>query len=92
MYVQQPAVQFRIFVDSQLVTQCPITRFSQEPWRFDVKIPKGCRVIYLGATDNGGRSVLNIADWVDAGFALTKEANLMAAEGVWKDRVRGDGK
>jgi hypothetical protein len=92
MYVQQPAVQFRIFVDGQLVTQSPIMRFSQEPWRFDVKIPKGSRVINLTVTDDGSRSVLNIADWVDAGFVLKKEANLMSEERVWKDRVRRDGK
>jgi hypothetical protein len=74
LYVQQAAVQFRIFVDGQLVTQSPTMRFSQEPWRFDVKIPKGSRIIDLTATDDGVRSVLNLADWVDAGFVLRKEA------------------
>ncbi len=74
MYAQQPVVQFRIFVDGQLAAQSPIIRFSQEPWRFDVKIPKGSRVIDLTATDDGIRSVLNFADWVDAGFVLRKEA------------------
>jgi len=74
MYAQQPAVQFRIFVDGQLSAQSSIMGFSQEPWRFDVKIPKGSRVIDLTATDDGIRSVLNLADWVDAGFVLRKEA------------------
>jgi hypothetical protein len=31
-------------------------------------------VIDLTATDDGIRSVLNLADWVDAGFVLRKEA------------------
>ena len=75
MYAQQPAVQFRIFIDGQLAAQSPIMRFSQEPWRFEVKIPKGSRVIDLTATDDGDRSVLNLADWVDAGFVLKKAAD-----------------
>jgi hypothetical protein len=74
MYTQQPVVQFRIFVDGRLAAESSIMRFSQEPWRFDVKIPKGSRVIDLTATDDGIRSVLNLADWVDAGFVLRKEA------------------
>jgi hypothetical protein len=74
MYTQQPVVHFRIFVDGRLAAESSIMRFSQEPWRFDVKIPKGSRVIDLTATDDGIRSVLNLADWVDAGFVLRKEA------------------
>lgn len=34
----------------------------------------GIRVIDLTVTVNGSRSVLNIADWVAAGFVLKKEA------------------
>jgi len=74
LYAQQPAVQFRIFIDGQLASQSPIMRFSQEPWRFDVKIPKGSRVIDLTVVDNGTRSVLNLADWADAGFVHRKAA------------------
>jgi len=75
MYTQQPLIQFRIFVDGQLAAQSPIMRFSQEPWSFDVKIPNGSRVIDLTASDEGNRSVLNLADWADAGFVLKKGTN-----------------
>jgi hypothetical protein len=74
MYTQQPALQFRIFIDGQQVAQSPLMRFGLEPWRFDVKIPKGSRMMNLVATDDGVRSILNLADWVDAGFVLKKES------------------
>lgn len=35
----------------------------------------GIRVIDLTVTVNGSRSVLNIADWVVAGFVLKKRQN-----------------
>jgi hypothetical protein len=41
-------------------------------WRFDVAIPTGSRQINLTVVDNGQRSVLNLADWVEAGFVLKK--------------------
>jgi hypothetical protein len=40
-----------------------------------VKIPDGSRRINLVITDAGSRSMLDLGDWVDAGFLLKKRAN-----------------
>jgi hypothetical protein len=65
-----PSVQFRVYIDGNLVSQSPILRLGQEPWRFDVKIPERSRLINLVVTDAGSRNPLDLADWVDAGFVL----------------------
>jgi hypothetical protein len=57
---------------SRLASESPIMRLSQEPWRFDVKIPAGSRLINLAVSDAGDRSPLDLADWVDAGFVRKK--------------------
>lgn len=75
LFAQQPSIQFRLFIDGEMVAESPLMRFSQEPWRFDVKIPPGSRVLNLTVTDAGSRSVLNLADWADAGFVLRNAAN-----------------
>jgi hypothetical protein len=59
-----------MYVDGNLQSQSPIMRLSQEPWRFDVKIPPHARLINLVVTDAGSRSPLDLANWVDAGFVL----------------------
>jgi hypothetical protein len=52
-------------------------RLGQEPWRFEVRIPEGSRLINLVVTDADSRSPLDLADWVDAGFTLkSREAGL----------------
>ena len=67
---QQPSVQFRVFIDGELAAESPVMRSSQEPWRFDVQIPRGARRINLTVTDAGSRNLLDLADWADAGFVL----------------------
>ena len=75
MFAQQPRVQFRLFIDGEMVAESPVMRFSQEPWRFDVKIPPGSQLLNLTVTDAGSRSVLDLADWADAGFISRNAAN-----------------
>jgi nicotinamidase-related amidase len=65
-----PSVRFQVYIDGTLASESPIMRLSQEPWRFDVKIPSHSRLINLVLTDAGSRSPLDLADWVDAGFVL----------------------
>ena len=67
-----PSVQFRVYIDGNLTAESPIMRLSQEPWRFDVKIPAHSRLINLVVTDAGSRSPLDLANWVDAGFVLKR--------------------
>lgn len=62
------SVVFRIFIDGEMIAESPVMRISQEPWRFDVKIPEGSRFINLVCMDAGSRTMLDIGDWVDAGF------------------------
>ena len=72
LLAQQPSVQFRIFIDGKQAAESAKLKIGQGPWRFDVKIPEGARQINLTVVDNGRRSVLNLANWVDAGFVLKK--------------------
>jgi hypothetical protein len=66
------SVQFQVYIDGKLASESPIMRIVQEPWRFDVKIPDGSRRINLVITDAGSRSMLDLGDWVDAGFVMKK--------------------
>lgn len=61
-------VQFRVFLDGNLAAESPVMRLLQEPWRFDVRIPAGSRVIALVASGVAGRSPYDVGDWADAGF------------------------
>ena len=73
LLAQQPSVQFRLFIDGQAAAESPPLKLGHEPWRFDVRIPPGSRQINLTVTDAGSRSVLDLADWVEAGFVLKKK-------------------
>jgi len=68
--VMHCSVVFRVFIDGKMLAESPVMRISQEPWRFDVKIPSGSRFINLVCMDAGSRSLLDVGDWVDAGFCL----------------------
>ena len=68
------SVVFKVFIDGKLGAESPVMRISQEPWRFDVRIPKGSRRINLVATDAGSRSACDLANWADAGFILKGSA------------------
>lgn len=72
--VMHCSVVFKVFIDGRLAAESPVVRISQEPWRFDVKIPAGARRINLAVTDAGSRSTLDLANWVDAGFVLKGRA------------------
>jgi hypothetical protein len=65
-----PSVVLKVFLDGKLATESPVMRISQEPWRFDVKIPEGARQIDLVAVDADSRSPYDLANWVEAGFVL----------------------
>jgi nicotinamidase-related amidase len=62
------SVVFRLFIDGKQVAESPVMRISQEPWRFDVEIPRGSRLINLVCMDAGSRNLLDYGNWVDAGF------------------------
>ena len=84
----QPRAVFKVFIDGKLVAESPVMWISQEPWRFDVKIPAGGRKINLVAADMENRNVLNLANWTEAGFILKGEAKSKAptekAAEVWE--------
>ena len=63
---------------------------GHEPWRFDVRIPPGSRQINLTVTDAGSRSVLDLADWVEAGFVLKKNGTAQASSVPWDEPVDPD--
>lgn len=65
-----PSVVFHVYVDGQFAEQSPVMRISQSPWRFDVPLPRGARVITLSVTDAGDRSPYDLANWVNTGFVL----------------------
>ena len=65
-----PSVVLKVFIDGELAAESPVMRISQEPWRFDVKIPEGARQINLVATDADSRSPCDLANWAEAGFVL----------------------
>jgi hypothetical protein len=61
-------VVFKVFVDGREVASSPVMRISEQPWRFDVKLPPGAERISLCATDAGDGNREDLANWVDAGF------------------------
>jgi hypothetical protein len=62
------SVVFRLFIDGKQAAESPVMRISQEPWRFDVEIPQGSRLINLVCMDAGSRNMLDYGNWIDAGF------------------------
>ena len=67
-----PSVVFKVFIDGKQVAASPVMRISENPWRFDVPIPRGSRRISLIATDAGDGNREDRANWVDAGFVKTR--------------------
>jgi hypothetical protein len=63
-----PAVVFKVFIDGQLMAESPVVRISQEPWRFDVPIREGSRMINLVCSNARERNGLDLGCWVNAGF------------------------
>jgi hypothetical protein len=86
-----PSVVFRAFLDGKLAAESPVMRVSQEPWRFNVEIPKGSRTIALAATDAGDGNRHDLADWANAGFLCEgweKRPQTMPVPGYWEQDGR----
>jgi nicotinamidase-related amidase len=62
------SVVFRLFIDGVMMAESPVMRITQEPWRFDIEIPKGSRRLNIVCMDAGSRNILDYGNWVDAGF------------------------
>lgn len=85
------SVVFKVFIDGKPVAESPVMRISQEPWRFDVKLPGGARQINLVATDAGSRSPYDLANWADAGFVLKGSRGrppTVRVPGYWENNGR----
>ena len=65
-----PSVIFKIYINGELADESPTVRISQEPWRFEVKIPSGSRTISLVAVPGYTNSYENFVNWVDVGFLV----------------------
>jgi nicotinamidase-related amidase len=65
------SVVFKVFIDGKLSAESPVMLLSQEPWRFDIKIPQGSRQLNIVCMDAGSRNLLDYGNWVNAGF-ITK--------------------
>jgi hypothetical protein len=91
MMAMHASVVFQVFLDGRLAAESPVMRISQEPWRFDVKIPDGARRIDLVATDAGSRSPYDLANWAMAGFIRKGSAGrppTVLVPGYWEQDGR----
>ena len=68
-----PSVVFKVLFDGVLAAESPVMRMQQEPWRFQVAIPKGSRLMELVVTDAGDGPREELANWVNAGLVLPPE-------------------
>ncbi|MBM3848168.1 MAG: hypothetical protein FJ405_18010, partial [Verrucomicrobia bacterium] len=75
-----PHVVFKVVIDGRVAAESPVMRISQEPWRFNVPIPPGSRVISLAAAHVGEFNPGELVQWVDAGFALKPGATWTTPE------------
>jgi hypothetical protein len=69
-----PSVVFKVFIDGREAASSPVMRIAFQPWRFDVKIPPGSRVISVTTIDAGNGNKEDMANWVDCGFVLRVNA------------------
>lgn len=67
-----PSVIFKIFIDGKAAAASPVMRIAEQPWRFDVKVPPGSRIISLATTDAGNGNKEDLANWVNCGFVLKR--------------------
>jgi trehalose utilization protein len=63
-----PSVVFKVFFDGREAATSPVMRIAVLPWRFDVPIPRGTKIISLAVTDAGDGNKEDRANWVNAGF------------------------
>jgi hypothetical protein len=71
-----PSVVFKVFIDGREMASSPVMRISFQPWRFDVEIPPGSRVISLTTTDAGNGNKFDFANWVNCGFMTSDTVKL----------------
>ncbi|MCY2991224.1 MAG: NPCBM/NEW2 domain-containing protein [Planctomycetota bacterium] len=69
-----PSVVFRVFIDGQEAAASPVMRITFQPWRFDVPIPPGSKIISLATMDGGNGNQEDLANWVNCGFILKQGA------------------
>jgi len=75
-----PHVVFKVSIDGHVAAESPVMRISQEPWRFNVPIPPGSRMISLAAAHAGEFNPGELVQWVDAGFTLKPGATWIPPE------------
>ena len=49
-------------------------RITFEPWRFDVQVPAGAKIISLSVSDAGDGNRHDLANWVNVGFVTKDES------------------
>ena len=62
----ETSVRFHVYIDGVNQGDSPVMRMSQEPWRFDIPIPRGARQINLSVSDAKSPSAYDFGDWVNA--------------------------
>lgn len=85
LLASHPRIQASVYIDGKLAAQSPVLRFGNAPWRFNVAIPAGARMINLAVSDLGQHHPMNLADWVNAGFVLRKAATQPAVAATPKE-------
>ena len=71
----QSSVRFHVYIDGVDQGDSPVMRMSQEPWRFDIPLPRGARQVNLSVSDAGSPSAYDFGDWLNAGFVVERSAS-----------------
>jgi len=69
-----PSVVFHVFIDGRQAARSPVMRIGFQPWRFNVEIPDGARIVSLSVSDAGNGNRHDLANWVNAGFVTSEES------------------
>jgi hypothetical protein len=75
-----PSVVFKVFIDGRPAAVSPVMRVSEEPWRFDIKIPRGSQKISLVLSDAGDGNRDDSGNWVNAGFVTVASRDPLRAQ------------
>lgn len=70
-----PSVVFKVFIDGKEAAASPVMRIGSTPWRMDVKIPQGSKIISLATMDAGNGNKEDRANWVNCGFIVKPAAD-----------------
>ena len=63
-----PSVVLKVFIDGKEAAASPVMRIATQPWRFDVQIPPGSRIVSLATMVAGNGNQEDRANWVRCGF------------------------